>query len=118
MSALEGIKKQDLLEFYDQKISSHGVDRRKLSIQIYSSQHNLELQASKSQSEDNRSVTELTRKFPSTILECLNLGPLPDEGGVRPLRNLKSTRIKDIQTFKLSQSLYGIPTGLAAFLAS
>lgn len=119
VSALEAIEKQDLLMFYEQKIASQGLDRRKLSIQIYSSQHALELQTAQSQSEDsNGSVTEVSRKFHITTFEDSNSRAIPDEVvDVCPSRSQKSIRIKDIQTFKLSQSLYGAPTGLAAFLA-
>jgi hypothetical protein len=116
VAALEDIEKQELIKFYEQKIASHGLDRRKLSIQIYSSRHALELQAAERQSEDNGSVTQPTRRFHSTTLEHSKSGSLPDEGDVSSHRNPKSTHIKDIQTFKLSQSLYGVPTGLTAFL--
>ena len=109
MSALEHVGKQDLLKFYEQKISSHGLDRRKLSIQIYSSQHALALQAAESQSEGTGSVT--------TTLECSKSGSLPDGGDLSSLPKPKGARIQDIKTFKLSQSLYGVPTGLTAYLA-
>ena len=116
VAALKDIEKQDLLQFYEQKIASQGPDRRKLSVQIYSSRHALELQAAERHSKDNEIVTRPTRNFHSTTLERSESDSLPDEGDASSQPNLKSTRIKDIQIFKLSQSLYGVPMGLTAFL--
>lgn len=80
ISALEALEKEDLLKFYDQKIASGAPDRRKLSIQIYSSQH-----------------------APGIITEQKTL-----EDSHTPVCP-SSSSIKDIPTFKLSQSFYGLP---------
>jgi insulysin len=123
VAALKAVSKEDLLNFVAQNISRNSPNRRKLSIQVYGSQHLKEYHAAKGEPPSKKLTNdvqdqeaELTTELPNSDTKLNHMPTEEAADGIitedavitRSKASPKTTadRIDNIFSFKRSQQLY------------